>query len=806
MRSPSTRDLTPKVRSLYPITKALGLLGVNVEDPKKILCFVHDDHTPSGNIHENTFRCHVCNSTWDSIGVCKRAWGLEYGETIRRMAAEVGLSAAEPAITKTYDYLRIDGTLAYQVVRLEPGYNGQPKTFRQRRPWLNGKWAWGLTAGNYTERGGDLVPFKTGSIPLPAVDRILYRLPELLSSSGPVYICEGEKDVDRLRSLGLTATTNTGGAGKWKQEFSKLLAGRTVYVIEDNDEPGRKHAASILETLPDAKILRLPGLPEKGDVSDWLDAGGSVSDLPKFAILRATPEPKPVSDADLIFTDAGIADLFEAKHAQDVRFISKTGTWYVWDGKRWVPDEDLTVFRMMATVVREVYLKVQDEPADLGRAAKLESAGKIQGAMAHAGSRVGISCKPSHFDADPWILTVRNGTLNLRSGELRPHSRDDRTTKIIDLDYNPSAPCPRFLRFLSEVMAGDQEMVTLLRRWFGYCLTADTTEHVVLFLTGTGRNGKGALIRAVQNVYGPLAGTAPEGLLTVSRFERHPAELEVLRNRRLVVASELPKTAIFNEARLKQLTGGDVIVARGMRENFAEMIPTAKILVMANHKPGVADESPAFWERMRVVPFPVSFAGREDRSLDRDLLSEAPGILAWMVKGCLEWQRERLPKPAAVVRATAEYRQNENHFGRFVDGFKTENGVERIRDIAASEFLRAYNEIAQVEDWPTLTPTKFGKLLKEAGWKSSRLRDENGKLFRSWTEPEVCDTLTLCDASQGLPAPESNLATIDPHAPARTPAHAHAQAELLHTPTCHNVSRVTNHFTYDPDEAPDDES
>ncbi|MBI5493751.1 MAG: hypothetical protein HY904_01925 [Deltaproteobacteria bacterium] len=380
-----------------------------------------------------------------------------------------------------------------------------------------------------------------------------------------------------------------------------------------------------------------------------------------------------------------------------MRHCAARGQWLLWDGHHWQPDQRGCAIRFAAEEARAATTEAARSGADarvLAAAKRQEAHGRVLGALALAAVHPLIAVTAADLDVDSWLLNVQNGTLDLRSGTLRPHRRDDLLTHMLPFDFDPVAPCARWDRFLHEVMDGRQDLVAFLRRWFGYCLTADVREHAMLFLVGDGRNGKGCLVETIQHVMGPrLTGAAPEGLLLQQHGARHPADVQFLAGRRLIVASEVPQGAAFNEERIKKLTGGDTLNARGMRQDFADFTPTHKIVVQANHHPRVRDQSAALWRRMRVVPFDVSFAGREDRGLKAALCAEAPGILAWLVAGCLEWQKHGLGEPLAVAQATAGYRADEDFLGQWSADWQSRYptaGETKAADLHAD--LRAWCE------------------------------------------------------------------------------------------------------------------
>jgi putative DNA primase/helicase len=311
-----------------------------------------------------------------------------------------------------------------------------------------------------------------------------------------------------------------------------------------------------------------------------------------------------------------------------------------------------------------------------------ESAPRINAMLDLARSEDGIPAVPDELDRDPWLLNVQNGTLDLRTGRLREHRREDLLTKVCPTRYDARAGCPLWGRFLDAVFEGDEELVRFLQRLFGYCLTGEASEQILPIFWGSGANGKTTLINAVTGAIGPdYAGEAVPDLLLVPKGERHLTELAFLFGRRLVVCSEADQGGRLNEARVKRLTGSDKITARRMREDPWEFTPTHKLILLTNHRPTVKGNDHALWRRLRLVPFTVTFWDpddptthgrdlpadlRQDKRLGEKLSAEAPGILAWMVRGCLDWQRGGLTLPAKVQAATRQYRDAEDLLGQFL--------------------------------------------------------------------------------------------------------------------------------------------
>jgi putative DNA primase/helicase len=297
---------------------------------------------------------------------------------------------------------------------------------------------------------------------------------------------------------------------------------------------------------------------------------------------------------------------------------------------------------------------------------RYESAGKIDAILKVAQSE--LSIRVEDLDADPWLLNCPNGTVGLKTGTLREHRREDYITTLCPTEHHPEATCPRWERFLLEVFDENANTVGYVRRLLGYCLTGTTTEHVLPVLWGSGANGKSTMLTAVMQVLGKeYSIPAPPNLLMSSRWDRHPTELAKLYGKRLVVAHETGKGRAFDEAKIKQLTGGDQISARRMGEDFWEFTPTHKFLLATNYRPEVGGDDTGIWRRLKLIPFTKQFLGEDaDPDLGEKLKSEYQGILAWLVRGCLEWQADGLGEPEDVTQATQEYRQTQ---GSQIDAF-----------------------------------------------------------------------------------------------------------------------------------------
>jgi len=295
-------------------------------------------------------------------------------------------------------------------------------------------------------------------------------------------------------------------------------------------------------------------------------------------------------------------------------------------------------------------------------AVQSEAAKRLEAGIKLAASETAVGVRVEDLDADPYLLNVENGTLNLRTGELRPHRREDLLTKVAAVAYDRDAPCPRWLAFLDETFGGDAALIGSA----GYALTGDTSEQCLLVLEGSGANGKTTAVEALAHVLGDYAAHVDSSTFMVGAGGGGPRpDVARLHGARLVVSSEVEQGVRFAEVFVKQATGGDALVVRQLYREPFEFRPEFKVFITANSLPTIRGTDHAIWRRMRRVPFHHKVE-RPDKQLPAKLRAEAPGIQAWMVEGCLAWQREGLEPPAAVRVATEEYRTGQDTVGAFL--------------------------------------------------------------------------------------------------------------------------------------------
>jgi putative DNA primase/helicase len=294
---------------------------------------------------------------------------------------------------------------------------------------------------------------------------------------------------------------------------------------------------------------------------------------------------------------------------------------------------------------------------------------------------------------------VLNGTLDLRTGELRAHRRGDLLSKLVRIAYDPTALCELWDGVLWQWLDGSEELYSYVQRMVGYLLTGLTVEQVLHFLHGRGLNGKSVFAETLVEVLGDYAIVASPELVMVRRHSGIPNDIARLRGARLVVMNETNQEARFDEAKLKDLTGSDRLTGRFLHQEFFDFQPTHKLLIRGNHRPAIAGTDEAIWRRFRLVPFTVQIPpGEQDRRLVEKLRGELPGILRWCVDGCLAWQREGLAPPESVVAAVREYRTESDLLGRFIVEHCRDNNLGHIK---SSVFFGAYQRYAKqaAERW-----------------------------------------------------------------------------------------------------------
>ena len=474
-------------------------------------------------------------------------------------------------------------------------------------------------------------------------------------------------------------------------------------------------------------------------------------------------------------TDMRVAERFAGLFRDRVRYWPQTRKWLVFDGTRWASDLAGGAFPYLKEMIGGLYEAARKIPDDTLRQNVLKGIVGLenhrrQETVLDAATVIPDMIVNSHqLDRDPMVLNVRNGTLDLTTGALRPQNHADLITRLVDIDYAPGAQCPEFLHFLDTVLAGKQELVDYLQRFIGYCLTGKTTEQVLLFLYGTGANGKTTLANIIEALLGDFAATADCSLLMHRDNRTASNDLAALRGARLVKVSEFDDGERLAESTVKTLTGGDRVACRFLYGEFFEYTPAYKIVLLGNHKPKVRGRDLGIWRRIHLLPFRVTIAeaDRDPHLLDK-LLAELPGILAWAVQGCLAWQRGGLRPPAEVRDEVEAYRLGEDIFSQWLDDCCVTGDEHRT---PANDLLASF---VGYSNWRGTSSKKFSQLLEEAGfakeksntiyWRGVALTSGTigriGPFFRKSSREEVIGSFTE-NASYPPNRPKEELPCVD---------------------------------------------
>lgn len=550
----------------------------------------------------------------------------------------------------------------------------------------------------------------------------------------------------------------------WTAEF---VRGYDIYTIHDLDTAGQDGATKTGETWgPTAKavyIVRLEGevTGKHGtDLRDWIKAGAKFIDVDGLArfldpfpvtdahrvslakmIAAPAAEPTPSSsetrDDDPLGlcdtknrTEAAQATRVAIEHGRGVRWSEKWKCFLFWDGRRWLIDNCRYVESLVKASNSAIWEYVEAIDADedltaslIGYAKSLNSANGIGNVLSLIRSEPGISVDHELFDSNHWLLNVENGVIDLRTNELLPHDPALMITKLAPVTFNPAAMCPTYRAFVRQIMVERDSLVDFLQRLAGYILTGSVREQVLPFFYGGGSNGKGVLTNQWLELLGTdYAMKAPPELLMVRNGDAHPTERADLFGKRFVLVNETDENRRLAEGLVKDLTGGDRIRARRMKENFWEFAPTHKFVMAGNHKPVIGGTDHGIWRRMRMVPFDRKFEGEEiDMDLPAKLAAERSGILNWFLEGCRLWQKNGLGLPQEVIDASEAYRSESDIIGQFIaERCQTATWIKERANVLYGEYTKWCEESGERRP---LSGKRFGAALGERGFKK---RTSNG--------------------------------------------------------------------------------
>ncbi len=648
-----------------------------------------------------------------------------------------------------HEYRQADGTLVGGIVRFEPV--GAEKEIRPCSTPDNGR--------TWCDKG------------FPAPRPLLY-LADVIAAE-TVYVCEGEKAADALRSIGVTATTAAHGAKSPNKTDWSPMARKNVVIVPDHDEAGEIYASDVVKLAREAGafsvvIVRLAdiwqGIKKEDDAYDWIEAHDAtdpadlvsmLQQLTDSAIMRPTEPAAATATAtgttktpkarraagvpDILstgaatltdistLTDTGLARRLVLESKGSLRYVREWKSWLAWDGRRWIHDEAGLAPQHIAKQVgdslwRDIANLPQKSREDAFPFVKAASSSRaIDAAVKLARSEPEVIVSALQLDQHDYLLNVMNGTLDLRSAAMLPHSQDNLITHLAEVEFDDKAECPKWMKFIDEVTNGDEELAAFLQRSCGLALSGDVTEQSLWLHYGVGRNGKSTLLILISEILGTYAGPAPFDMLLVKGDKSREAETQfaTLAGLRLATAIEADGGSRFSEATVKILTGGDPVQARKRFGHPWKLRPTWKLHVAVNDKPVVRGTDEGIWRRLKLTPWLRRFEGDNDnRNLKDELRAERSGILNWCLQGFLAWQSQGgLRPPESVLAATSEYRGENDTIGLWMAECCIQDATASC---VAMTLFNSYRTWCEARGEKPNTHTAFGLAMQRLGFEKER--------------------------------------------------------------------------------------
>lgn len=579
-------------------------------------------------------------------------------------------------------------------------------------------------------------------------------------SSDAIWKTEGPTDLLSLLSVEpeRPAFTTANGAKETPQDWIvRECKDRDVVVVHDADKPGQEGATwltneqgqksragwcpALATEAADVRNLTLPFPvePTNGpDLRDFFAGGGSIETLAERLENAERFEPPTAEQLEASLYSflnpdgAGLTDLANAKRfvdrfADEVLFVPEWRKWLAWDGTRWADDSGVGVrqrahryaeslWNELAAIGRHVDASTVSQICRFIKASS--QAAKIDAFLKLAQVDDRIVCPVAKLNSNFHVLNVKNGTIDLRSGELKDHDPCDRITQLAGSSYDPDADCPEWLKTLEIVFAGDAQLIRLVQQILGYAISGDTGEHLLPIGWGDGNNGKSTIWSVVVELLAEYAGLANESLL-MGDSKNHPTEIAQLYRKRFVAISEPEMNAKLREARVKELTGDRQITARRMKEDFWTFERTHTFWLSTNHKPRISGTDQGIWRRIKLIPFTVDIKTKVEKAIpdfDRWLVGhEGPGILAWLVRG----YRDYLANGGfihcdAVDAITQDFKKESDVIGSFLAEYCEEKTTGEVGATVLFEKFR--------DDFGgRWSQTAFGKSMASRGFEKKRI-------------------------------------------------------------------------------------
>jgi putative DNA primase/helicase len=648
-------------------------------------------------------------------------------------------------------YLDEDSDIRFVACRFDLPATGEhpaKKEFRQRTYWQN------------TDTGAKFYKFKDA--PKPS---ILYHLPELQRNpQATVIVTEGEKAADAAGRVftDCVTTTSPGGAKRAHGADWSELTGREVIIIPDADAAGDGYMHDVAKLLLSqgckVKVIdsRAASQITQGDddrddpVEGW-DVADAVEEWTDLEALRlmlldhvsnytpVAPEgaaatletPRTGNNSNEHLTDLGNAHRLVRHCDGNIRYVHALKAWFIWTGERWERDANGEIYRLAHQTVEQMFQdsnRIEDEVQRTALrkfALSSEKRAAFENMVALAQNLPGIPLSHDKLDADPYLLGVKNGVVDLRTGKFRSARRDDFITKQANVIYEPYADCPNWNDFQHKIACEDADLVSFKKRVFGAVLSGLFIE--ALFIQhGAGANGKTSETETIAHIMGDYAGVADSQIMMAPHNHGGATpELVGLRGKRLTCINESAENDTLNEARVKYITTNGAISARNIYEGLITFNPTHKLLLATNHKPRIRGTDHGIWRRIHYIPYGHTFSGKDkiERFHEKVLLPESSGILNWMIEGCQEWLSSgcKLNPPKKVTEAAEDYRREQDTVAQFMEVHYPYRDPTLTVELELADLHYKYQSWMLTElGWKGLGRKRFSDELVRLGYRKGR--------------------------------------------------------------------------------------
>ncbi len=457
----------------------------------------------------------------------------------------------------------------------------------------------------------------------------------------------------------------------------------------------------------------------------------TIESIYKRDLASKAQEAKEIKIDGYETTDLWNSDNLVKAYKGKLLHCEDWNSWLIYKNGKWVRDNTNETQGLAKKIIINYYKEASEIENDrernrLVKHALKSSTQRAINAMIEL-SKPEMAVTPEVFDREPYIINLKNGTLDLRTMDFWKHRPEDMLTRQMNIEYEPLAICPRWLAFLERIFNQNQKLIEFIQKALGYSLTGDTSEDCLFILYGTGQNGKTTFLRTISEIWGDYAVDTPTETLLTKERDNIPNDIARLRGTRLVTSSEAQEGRRFNEILIKKLTGRDRITARFLRQEFFEFDPTFKIWIAVNHKPIVKENTIAFWRRIRLIPFTNQIPNDEViPNFEKILLEEKEGIFNWILEGFKKWKKERLGIPEEIKNAVEEYRDEMDVLAEFISQMCIESPGART---SIKDLYTAYCSWCEENKETPIGKLSFSRRLEERGYKSVRI---GHKWERGW--------------------------------------------------------------------------